>query len=105
DVWQRLFRAVAGIVYLIAKLLGLASYDQIRLLMFALNAIIVMGTAAAGFYIGLRNNLGALLALAIGFTYVLINSTMPSMATYSYSAGLSCSFFALVKGHRMAAAL
>src|SRR5262245_13087494 len=85
-----------GLIYLIAKLLGLPSYDQIRLLMFGLNAVIVMGTAAAGFYIGLRNNLGALLALAIGFTYVLINSTMPSMGTYSYSAGLSCSFFALV---------
>jgi hypothetical protein len=85
-----------GLIYLIAKLLDLASYDEIRLLMFALNAVIVMGTAAAGFYIGLRNNLNALLALAIGFTYVLINSTIPSMGTYSYSAGLSCSFFALV---------
>jgi hypothetical protein len=85
-----------GVIYLIAKLFGLATYDQIRLLMFVLNAVIVMGTAAAAFYIGLRNKLNALLALAIGFTYVLINSTHLSMGTFSYASGLSCSFFALV---------
>jgi hypothetical protein len=85
-----------GVIYLIAKLFGLATYDQIRLLMFVLNAVIVIGTAAAAFYIGLRNKLNALLALAIGFTYVLINSTMLSMGTFSYASGLSCSFFALV---------
>jgi hypothetical protein len=85
-----------GVIYLIAKLFGLATYDQIRLLMFVLNAVIVMGTAAAAFYIGLRNKLNALLALAIGFTYVLINTTHLSMGTFSYSSGLSCGFFALV---------
>jgi hypothetical protein len=85
-----------SLIYLIAKLFGLATYDQIKLLMFVVNAVIVMGTAAAAFYIGLRNKLNALLALAIGFTYVLINSTMLSMGTFSYASGLSCSFFALV---------
>jgi hypothetical protein len=85
-----------GLIYSIAKLFGLAGYDQIRFLMFVLNAVIVMGTAAAAFYIGLRNKLNALLALAIGFTYVLINSTHLSMGTFSYSSGLSCSFWALV---------
>src|SRR5262249_16794722 len=34
-----------GIIYLLAKIFGLSSYDQIRLLMFVLNAGIVMGTA------------------------------------------------------------
>jgi hypothetical protein len=85
-----------GLIYLIAKLFWLSDYDQIKLLMFGVNAVIVMGTAAAAFYIGLRNKLNALLALAIGFTYVLINTTMLSMGTFSYSSGLSCSFFALI---------
>ena len=85
-----------GAVYLIAKLFGLASYDQIRLLMYVLNAIIVTGTAAAAFYVARRNKLNALLALTIGFTYLLLNSTKISMGEFSYSAGLSCSFLALV---------
>jgi len=85
-----------GAVYLIAKLFGLVSYNQIRLLMYALNAIIVTGTAAAAFYVARRNKLNALLALIIGFTYLLLNSTKISMGEFSYSAGLSCSFLALV---------
>ena len=97
EVYGNLYSVLwPGAIYLIAKLFGLASYDQIKLLMYALNAIIVIGTAAVAFYIGLRNKLNALLALAISFTYFLVNSTNISMGEFSYSAGLSCGFFALV---------
>jgi hypothetical protein len=82
--------------YLIAKLLGLTDYEQIQSLMRTVNAIIVIGTAALAFYIGLRNKLDTLLALTIGFTYLLLNSTYISMGEFSYSAGMLCVFFALV---------
>lgn len=85
-----------GTVYLFAKLFGLASYDQIKFLMYVLNAVIVTSTAAVAFYVGLRNKLNALLALAISFTYLLLNTTKLSMGEFSYSAGLSCVFFALL---------
>src|SRR5262249_9315740 len=78
-----------GTVYLFAKLFGLASYDQIKFLMYVLNAVIVTSTAAVAFYVGLRNKLNALLALAISFTYLLLNTTKISMGEFSYSAGLS----------------
>jgi hypothetical protein len=97
EMYGNLYSVVwPGMIYLIAKLLGLASYDQIKLLMYILNALIVMSTAAVAFCIGLRNQLNALLALAISFTYFLLNSTKISMGEFSYSAGMSCSFFALV---------
>src|SRR5262245_8939120 len=85
-----------GINFLIAKLFGLEGYDKIKTLMYALNAVIVIGTAGVAFYVGLRNKLSALLALTISFTYFLLNSTYTSMGELSYSAGLACVFIALV---------
>jgi hypothetical protein len=82
--------------YFIAKLLGLTDYEQVRIIMYTVNAIIVIGTAAFALYIGLRNKLDPLLAITISFTYVLLNSAQNSMGEFSYSAGLSCVFFALV---------
>jgi hypothetical protein len=85
-----------GMSYLFAKLFGLTEYEQIKILMYTLNAIIVIGTAAVAFYIALRHKLSALLALTISFTYFLINSTNMSMGEFSYSAGLACGFLALL---------
>ena len=64
--------------------------------MYILNATIVVGTATIAFYIALRNKHSVLLALTISFTYFLANSTNTSMGEFSYSAGLSCGFLALL---------
>jgi hypothetical protein len=85
-----------GVNYLLAKLFGFTGYGQIKALMYTLNAIIVIGTAAVAFYIALRNKHSALLALTVSFTYLLVNSTNTSMGEFSYSAGLSCGFLALL---------
>jgi hypothetical protein len=85
-----------AINYAVARFLALTDYEQIKLLMYILNAVIVIGTAAIAFYVAVSNKLSALFALTISFSYLLVNSANISMGELSYSAGLSCTFFALV---------
>ena len=97
EVYGNLYSVLwPGVIFVIAKVFSFENYDQIRLVTYVLNAVIVTGTAAVVFYLGLRNNLNALLTLTVTFTYFLLNSTRISMGEFSYSAGLSCGFGALL---------
>lgn len=82
--------------YLIANVLGLEGYFEIKALMYALNAFFVCATAFAALFVGLRNKLDPLLVLGIAFTFLLINTTKTTMGEFSYAGGVCAGFLALV---------
>lgn len=97
EAYGNVYSAVwPALVAALALATGQTSFDDIRFLMFVINAAIVLATMTVAIHVGIRNGLGILLSLAIGFTYFLLNTTNISMGEFSFAVGLSCTFLALL---------